>query len=225
MNIGQNITNLRKEKELTQEELAKLINVSPKTISSYETNRSIPNIETLILLANALNTNINIILGLNNDNANIINKAYQKKNSKDNIIKIILIAIILIVPIAFFWYAGYISIAAFAARLYNLNIVDNQLIEIAQLTLGVFTAFTKEYIIYLILLILNYIFYKKKMKKTLLIINSLILIYYIYFIIENFIINGAFIPIETLIFSLASLIGLGFFIKLIKEKRTIKSNS
>lgn len=223
MNIGQNITNLRKEKELTQEELAKLINVSPKTISSYETNKSIPNIETLILLANALNTNINIILGLNNDNANIINKAYQKKNSKDNIIKIILIAIILIVPIFFFWYAGYISIAAFTARLYSLNIVDDQLIEISQLTLGVLTAFTKEYIVYLILLILNYIFYKKKMKKILLIINSLILIYYIYFIIESFIINGTFIPIESLIFSLASIIGIGFFIKL--RKRTTKSQT
>lgn len=222
MNIGQNLTNLRKEQNLTQEELAKLINVSPKTISSYETNRSIPNIEILILLANALNTNINSILGLNNENATIINKVYQRKNNKDNIIKMSLIAIILIVPIFFFWYAGYISIAAFTAHLYSLNIIDDQLIEISNSTLYVFTAFTKEYIIYLILLIINYILYKKKHIKPLLIINSLILIYYIYFIIESIITNGTFTPIETLIFTLTSIIGLGFAIKLINEKRTIK---
>ena len=34
MNIGNNIATLRKNKNLTQEELAKLIKVSPKTISS-----------------------------------------------------------------------------------------------------------------------------------------------------------------------------------------------
>ena len=33
MNVGKNIAKLRKEKKLTQEELAKKINVSPKTIS------------------------------------------------------------------------------------------------------------------------------------------------------------------------------------------------
>ena len=33
MNVGKNIAKLRKEKKLTQEELAKNINVSPKTIS------------------------------------------------------------------------------------------------------------------------------------------------------------------------------------------------
>ena len=40
MNVGKNIAKFRKEKNLTQEELAKNINVSPKTISSYENNRN-----------------------------------------------------------------------------------------------------------------------------------------------------------------------------------------
>ena len=74
MNIGLNISNLRKEKNLTQEELAKLINVSPKTISSYETNRSIPNIEILILLSKVLDTSINDILNLKEDNNNEVKK-------------------------------------------------------------------------------------------------------------------------------------------------------
>ena len=37
MNVGKNIAKFRNEKKLTQEELAKLINVSPKAISSYKT--------------------------------------------------------------------------------------------------------------------------------------------------------------------------------------------
>ena len=62
MNIGENIANLRKNQNLTQESLAKLINVSPKTISSYETNRSLPSLDILISISKALNTDLNTIL-------------------------------------------------------------------------------------------------------------------------------------------------------------------
>lgn len=51
MNVGKNIAKFRKKKELTQEELAQKINISAKAISSYENNRNLPNIETLILLS------------------------------------------------------------------------------------------------------------------------------------------------------------------------------
>ncbi len=47
MNVGTNIAKFRKAKKLTQEELAKEINVSPKTISSYETNRIYPILKCL----------------------------------------------------------------------------------------------------------------------------------------------------------------------------------
>ena len=65
MNVGKNIAKFRKEKNLTQEELAKKINVSSKTISSYENNKNLPNIETLILLSQELDVSINDILGIN----------------------------------------------------------------------------------------------------------------------------------------------------------------
>lgn len=51
MNVGKNIAKFRKKKNLTQEELAQKINISAKAISSYENNRNLPNIETLILLS------------------------------------------------------------------------------------------------------------------------------------------------------------------------------
>ena len=63
--LEKTLQNLERKKNITQEELAKNINVSPKTISSYENNRNLPNIETLILLSQELDVSINDILGIN----------------------------------------------------------------------------------------------------------------------------------------------------------------
>lgn len=213
MDIGKNITNLRKEHNLTQEELANIINVSPKTISSYENNRSLPNIEILILLANVFNTNINNILGLNEDNTEEINKAYEKKKLKDTIIYFILIFSILIVPIIFFWYAGYISIAAFVARLFTEPTTD--LVEAARLTLNIYNNFTIEYIIYLIVMLINFVLFKKKFKKTLLVISSIITILFLAEIIYS-----RFLNIDLFIFIFAGLFGFISAFKIIPRKKT-----
>lgn len=61
--IGKNIYMLRKEQGLTQEELAKLINVSFQAISKWETGNSTPDISTLPLLANVFHCNIDSLLG------------------------------------------------------------------------------------------------------------------------------------------------------------------
>ena len=63
--LEKTLQNLERKKNITQEELAKNINVSPKTISSYENNENLPNIETLILLSQELDVSINDILGIN----------------------------------------------------------------------------------------------------------------------------------------------------------------
>ena len=61
MNIGENLIKIRKKANLKQEEMASLINVSPKTISSWENNRNLPSIEMIILIANTLNIKIDDI--------------------------------------------------------------------------------------------------------------------------------------------------------------------
>lgn len=213
MDIGKNITNLRKEHNLTQEELANIINVSPKTISSYENNRSLPNIEILILLAKSFNTNINDILGINEDNIEEINKAYEKKKLKDTIIYFILIFSILIVPIIFFWYAGYISIAAFVARLFTEPTTD--LVEAARLTLNIYNNFTIEYIIYLIVMLINFVLFKKKFKKTLFANSSFITILFLAEIIYS-----RFLNIDLFIFIFAGLFGFISAFKIIPRKKT-----
>lgn len=212
MNIGKNIANLRKEKDMTQEELANLINVSPKTISSYETNRSLPNLETLILLAGSLNTDINNILGLDNNTMEELNKAYHKKNTKDTFIKVLLIIIIILVPVLFFWYAGYVSIAAIITQI--IAKPGRDLTEIARSTLHIYTTFIYEYAIYLAIMVINYFFYKKKYKIPLFIINILILSIFIY----DLIIFGVK-DLNILVYPLSAIIGLIFAIKILINQK------
>ncbi len=211
MNIGENISNLRKAHNLTQEELANLINVSDKTISSYETNRSVPSIEILILLAKVFNTNINEILGLNSNNAEELNKIYEKKNLKDNIIKFALIFGILIVPVFFFWYAGYVSIAAYTARLYAFPEAD--LLEVSHSTFRLFSNLTIEYIIYLVIMLIIFILYKKKFKKTLIVLSSMMII-----LVGIDLITTRY-AVDLLIFIFAGIVGLISAIKIIPYKK------
>ena len=51
MNLGKRISKLRTLKKLSQEELAKKLFVSNKTISSWETNRTEPGLEDIVKLS------------------------------------------------------------------------------------------------------------------------------------------------------------------------------
>ena len=92
MNVGKNIAKFRKEKNLTQEELAKSINVSPKTISSYENNRNLPTIETLLLLSQVLDVSIDEIVGKTNKDKNATKEKYDKQR-KNNLLIIFAISL------------------------------------------------------------------------------------------------------------------------------------
>ncbi len=54
MNLGGRIAKLRKEKGITQQQLADLIYVTDKTISSWESNRTEPNLEMIIKISEIL---------------------------------------------------------------------------------------------------------------------------------------------------------------------------
>ena len=54
---------LRKNKQLTQEEIAQILNTQQRTYSGYEIGRSEPNIDTLIKLANFYNVTIDYLIG------------------------------------------------------------------------------------------------------------------------------------------------------------------
>lgn len=60
---GKFIALKRKQKNLTQEQLAEKLGVSNKTISKWETGLSVPDSSMLIILANELDTTVSELLG------------------------------------------------------------------------------------------------------------------------------------------------------------------
>lgn len=61
--LGNNIRDLRKQKKLTQAELAKLMHVSQQTIGAWETERAVPGSDTLGDLADYFGVTTDYLLG------------------------------------------------------------------------------------------------------------------------------------------------------------------
>ena len=66
--VGANIARLRKSRGLTQAELAERINYSDKAVSKWERAESLPDVLTLICLAEQLGTDMNTLTGLQPEN-------------------------------------------------------------------------------------------------------------------------------------------------------------
>lgn len=67
----------RKINKLTQEDVAKTLNVSRATYNGYELGKYEPNIESLCILAKLYNTSIDELVGFNSENSktnNIVNQ-------------------------------------------------------------------------------------------------------------------------------------------------------
>lgn len=58
MNLGENIKKLRKEKGLSQGQLAEILNVSHQAVSKWESSKTCPDIENLILLKDIFNVTL-----------------------------------------------------------------------------------------------------------------------------------------------------------------------
>ena len=135
MNI-EKISNLiktkRKEKNLTQEELASKINVTEKAVSRWETGRGTPDISLLIPLANALDLDVSDLLNgdekkkdLNNNITTLIE--YQESSKKVKNKTPIIISIILY-TIFTFLYLFYLK----ATYHPNHNIIAMKMLTLTQ---------------------------------------------------------------------------------------------
>lgn len=81
--ISENIMNLRKERGLTQIDLAKEINYSDKVISKWERGESLPNIEALETLAKYFDVTTDYFLGReDNNNAVFVSRQLEVKNEE-----------------------------------------------------------------------------------------------------------------------------------------------
>ncbi len=88
--VGSTIRELRKNKNLTQEELAEAINVTPQAISKWENSIGLPDVSQIIPLATFFGVSTDIILGIAENNRNeevneILNACNERKLKKDDI--------------------------------------------------------------------------------------------------------------------------------------------
>lgn len=79
MDLSEKLQKLRKENNLTQEDLAKKLFVSRTAISKWETGRGMPSIESLQLISKYFDISLDLLLS----NEEIIDLA--KKENKENI--------------------------------------------------------------------------------------------------------------------------------------------
>ncbi len=61
--FGQRLARIRKEKELTQNDLADYLSISPQAISKWESDLTSPDLDTIIKLANLFNMSTDELLG------------------------------------------------------------------------------------------------------------------------------------------------------------------
>lgn len=65
LSLGENIKNLRKKQELTQEQLAEVLGVTPGAVYKWEAKLSIPDISIIIELADFFDVSVDVLLGYN----------------------------------------------------------------------------------------------------------------------------------------------------------------
>ena len=64
MNIGNQISNIRKEQQLTQEEFGRLFHVTRQTVSNWENENILPSIELLVKIAAFFQVSADYLLGI-----------------------------------------------------------------------------------------------------------------------------------------------------------------
>ena len=91
MTLGKRIAILRKEKELTQEDLAQKLNVSAQAVSKWENDLTCPDISLLPELAQILSVSVDELLSGKQENKPLVTMVPQDqcKDIKDMMLRIV----------------------------------------------------------------------------------------------------------------------------------------
>jgi transcriptional regulator with XRE-family HTH domain len=85
MKFSERLKSLRKEKGLSQEELAELLNVSRQSVSKWESGQTYPEIDKLIVLSDLFKITLDNFLKENDSKDTISNDDEMKVNDKEDI--------------------------------------------------------------------------------------------------------------------------------------------
>ena len=62
MRLGQTIMDIRKERNMTQEEFARIFHVTRQTVSNWEKEKNYPDLETLIFMSEEFHISLDVML-------------------------------------------------------------------------------------------------------------------------------------------------------------------
>lgn len=87
--IGKNIRKLRKERNLTQEELAELLNVTSQAVSKWENGTGMPDISQIIPLASVFGVSTDLLFGVSDKNEqNDVERIIEELHTKNKNLEI-----------------------------------------------------------------------------------------------------------------------------------------
>ena len=92
MELGKRILTIRKENDLTQDELAEICSVTRQTISNWENGKSYPDIDTLVLLSDSFGVSLDAMLKGDREMVSEITK--EQKQGRYHRIKMVIAVII-----------------------------------------------------------------------------------------------------------------------------------
>ena len=106
MNIAMTILKIRKDKKMTQEEFAKLFNVTRQTVSNWENEKSYPDLQTLIKISDMFEISLDTLM--KGDKTMV--KKFDKELLQNKLIKNILKISSIIISILVITYGTYTAI-------------------------------------------------------------------------------------------------------------------
>ena len=88
MNFGEQIKKIRAEKNLTQQKMADMLNVSRQAVSNWENDKNLPDIEMIINMSRAFNMTLDeLVFGgkdMNNMTEKLINDGSENRRKNTN---------------------------------------------------------------------------------------------------------------------------------------------
>ena len=101
MELGKNISKIRKDNNLTQDDLASKYFVTRQTISNWENGKTYPDLETLVKLSNDFNISLDVLLKEDEKMVKEIDNKVKATKKYKNILKYVFIVVCVL---AFFVY-------------------------------------------------------------------------------------------------------------------------
>lgn len=90
MKLGQTIIAIRKEREMTQEEFARIFHVTRQTVSNWEKEKNYPDLETLVLISEEFNISLDVMLKEDKQMVKKLNTDIKfSKNFKRNVLRVL----------------------------------------------------------------------------------------------------------------------------------------